>query len=185
MKSLILFLLSVFVLLSQEMPPPPPVFPIERVLSQPIPDYALLSPKASQGTNDKAMVSVLWDYSTPEGYLPGPVPLVVFQPLTTDLHIRRVASTHPLVSVCSADRPVYVINNTNIVVPSCGAMLKHVVLCPDGVEITWQNVGTNEIEWSTNLTFWVSTNIRWEGEQVVSYYINPSNYPTYYRKVPR
>lgn len=73
--ALVVFLLLCFMALlrGQDYPPEPPVFAKETVRYQPTPSYAVLSPKASGQTNDGAMSTIIWDYSTPEPTAPKPV----------------------------------------------------------------------------------------------------------------
>lgn len=89
----------------------------------------------------------------------------------------------PVPSLSRASLPI-IVDGTNIQVGQYQTDIEHAVACGQCLVVTlYDSPGSvNELLWSTNLTHWTSTNVRWViHDQPVSYFIPHTDAVRFYR----
>jgi len=103
---------------------------------------------------------------------------VVTEPPLTISWVTETNSPLTLSPLGSASVPLIVdLRNGTIFVPAGGCQFDVSVVCSNepvlAVEIAAQKGHTNEVEWSTDLTSWTPSNVRWISDgQLVRYYVS-------------
>lgn len=173
---LILIALFIFVLVrlspGQDMPPMPPIFPLERVITAPQPEHMLLSPHQTKNASaDAAMVTLVWDYSVPN--------YVETKPVQSPKGAETYSGTAMKILIVPYSQ--LVISNT------CSFKAE----TSDQKYVTWELQWTGDLQTSTNLKDWENVNdgdpTQYLADNIVGYFVkgDTNEARRYFRAVPK